>query len=176
VKFSPTPLEGAYLIDLTPIEDPRGAFARIFCQREFANHNIEFAVAQSNLSRNTKAGTLRGLHYQSPPHEEAKLVRCPRGKIWDVIIDLRPHAITHGHWFSTELHGDRMLYIPKGLAHGFQTLEDNSDVEYLMSDFYVPEAATGLRWNDPAFNISWPISNPILSDRDLAYPDWTPDE
>ena len=171
MKFIETPLKGAYIIELEPIEDERGFFARSFCKEEFKRHGIEFEVAQCNISYNKKKGTLRGMHYQAPPHEEGKLVSCIKGAICDVIIDLRPDSPTYCKWFAVELTAKnyKMLYVPKGFAHGFQTLEDNTVVFYQMSEFYHPECARGVRWNDPAFGIEWPISNPIMSEKDKSF-------
>jgi dTDP-4-dehydrorhamnose 3,5-epimerase len=174
VRFAQTKLAGAYVIDVDKMEDERGFFARTFCHDEFAAHRLRSVFVQCSVSFNQRRGTLRGLHLQEPPHEEAKLVRCARGAIYDVILDLRANSSTHGHWVAEELTADngRMLYIPEGCAHGFQTLEDNSEVFYQMSEAYHPESARGLRWNDPAFAIRWPLANPIVSQRDAAYPDF----
>lgn len=172
MKFVPTPLEGAFVVEPEPISDERGFFARSFCQNEFRAHGLDSAAAQCNISFNSKCGTLRGLHFQAKPHEETKLVRCTRGAIWDVIVDLREGSPTCYRWFSAELSSDnhRALYVPVGFAHGFQTLVDNSEVLYLMSEFYHPESARGLRWDDPVFGITWPHGNPVLSPRDQSYP------
>jgi dTDP-4-dehydrorhamnose 3,5-epimerase len=176
MNFTETPLAGAFVIKLAPISDARGSFARSFCKRSFADHGIDFPVAQCNWSRNTHRGTLRGMHFQRAPHEEAKLVRCSRGALWDVIVDLRPGSPTRGRWFGLELREDNhtSLYVPAGFAHGFQTLTDDTVVDYTMAEFYQPGAADGVRWNDPAFGIAWPIDNPIMADRDRAYADWLP--
>lgn len=172
MKFVPTPLDGAFVVEPEPVSDDRGFFARSFCQNEFRAHGLEPAAAQCNISFNRKRGTLRGLHFQAKPHEEAKLVRCTRGTIWDVIVDLREGSPTRHLWFSAELSADnyRALYVPAGFAHGFQTLVDDSEVLYLMSEFYHPESARGLRWDDPVLGISWPFSDPVLSPRDRSYP------
>lgn len=169
--FTETRLKGAYLINIEPLQDERGFFGRSFCQREFAAHGLKVNVAQCNISFNEKKGTLRGMHLQLPPKAEAKLVRCARGKIYDVIIDLRPGSPTYCQWEAVSLSPDnyRALYIPEEFAHGFQTLEDNSEVFYLMYEFYAPEYASGVRWDDPAFGITWPLPDPIISDRDRAY-------
>jgi dTDP-4-dehydrorhamnose 3,5-epimerase len=174
--FTETPLPGAYTIALAPIADGRGSFARSFCRRSLAEHGIDFPVAQCNISRNTRRGTLRGMHFQAAPHEEGKLVRCSRGAIWDVIIDLRPGSVMRGRWFGVELSeaNDVSLYVPPGFAHGFLTLTDDSVVEYMMSEYYEPSAASGVRWNDRAFGIAWPEAEPIMSDKDRNYPDWRP--
>lgn len=171
MKFLPTPLSGAYVIELEPIEDERGFFARSFCQNEFREHGLDPVVAQCNVSFNRKRGTLRGLHYQAEPHAEAKLVRCTRGAIWDVIVDLREDSSTARKWHAIELTADnrRALYIPPGLAHGFQTLEDDSEVLYQMSEYFHPESARGVRWDDPVLAIDWPLPNPVLSRKDQSY-------
>ncbi len=172
MKFVPTPLTGAFVVELEPIEDERGFFARSFCQNEFRARGLDPVVAQCNVSLNRNRGTLRGLHYQAPPHEEAKLVRCIRGAIWDVIVDLREGLPTRWKSFSTELTADnrRALYVPRGFAHGFQTLADDSEVLYQISEFYHPESSRGLRWDDPALGIRWPLPEPVVSARDRAYP------
>lgn len=172
MKFHPTPLEGACIIELDRLEDERGFFARSFCEREFAAHGLNPRVVQGNVSYNRLKGMLRGLHYQAEPHPEAKSVRCTRGAIWDVIVDLRPGSATFKRWHGVELSADnrRALYVPEGFAHGFQTLSDDSEVLYLMSEFYRPEAARGVRWDDPAFGITWPIADPLLSERDRGLP------
>ena len=172
MRFEPTLLAGAFVVELEPIEDERGFFARSFCQDEFRAHGLDPVVAQCNVSLNRSRGTLRGLHYQAPPHEEAKLVRCTRGAIWDVIVDLRDGSATQRKSFSTELTADnrRALYVPRGFAHGFQTLADDSEVLYQMSEFYHAGSSRGLRWDDPLLEIRWPIANPVVSARDRAYP------
>ena len=171
--FKETNLKGAYIIELEPLEDERGFFARSFCLEEFKKNGIDFNIVQCNISYNKSKGTLRGMHYQIKPYEEAKLVSCTSGAIYDVIIDLRPTSPTYCQWFSIELTAhDKMLYIPKGFAHGFQTLEDDTVVFYQMSEFYHPECAEGVRWNDPAFGIKWPLSVKIISEKDLSYKDF----
>lgn len=169
--FHETKLQGAYVIDIERAEDERGFFARSFCQKEFRKFGLEDRMAQCNISFNTKQHTLRGLHYQLAPHAEAKLVRCTRGGIFDVIVDLRDGSPTCRQWYATELTGEnrRMLYIPKGFAHGLLTLEDNTEVFYVMSDFYSPDHARGLRWDDPAIGIQWPVERPIVSERDKSF-------
>ncbi len=172
--FTETKLKGAYIIELETLEDERGFFARSFCQREFEKHGLNLRVVQCNVSYNKKKGTLRGMHYQVPPHEEAKLVSCIRGAIYDVIIDLRPDSATYCQWFALELSAEnyKMLYVPEGFTHGFQTLEDNTIVFYLMSESYRPESARGVRWDDPVFGIRWPLPNRVMSKKDLSYPDF----
>lgn len=173
--FLPASLAGAYVIELDRRNDDRGFFARTWCRREFAEMGLSTDLAQCNVSYNRLRGTLRGMHWQDAPHREAKLVRCSRGRIWDVIIDLRSDSATYMKHFAVELDVDsgRALYVPQGMAHGFMTLEDDSEVSYQMSEFYEPTAARGLRWNDPAFKIAWPISDPIIHPRDASYPDFT---
>jgi len=174
VKFRETALPGAFLIDLEPIEDERGFFARSWCQREFAEHGLNDKLVQCNLSFNKEKGTLRGMHYQIAPHEEAKLVRCTRGAVYDVIVDLRHESPAFKRWFAVELTADNrtMLYIPFGLAHGFQTLTATAELFYQMTELYDPDCARGVRWNDPAFAIQWPSDERIISPRDLEYTDY----
>lgn len=170
--FAETSLRGAYTVDLQPAEDERGFFARSFCRREFAALGLRTDVVQCNVSFNRLKGTLRGMHLQLPPKAEAKLVRCTLGAIYDVIIDLRPDSQTYCQWEGVELSAGnrRALYIPEGFAHGFQTLEENSEVFYQMFEAYAPECASGVRWDDPAFGIEWPLSGPVMSDRDRSFP------
>lgn len=172
--FTETALKGAWIIDVQRIDDERGFFARSFCKEEFSNHGLKTDVAQSNISYNKVKGTLRGMHFQQQPKEEAKLVRCTRGKIFDVIIDLRPDSSTYCRWEGVELNEDtcRALYIPEGFAHGFQTLEDNCEVSYQMYELFAPECASGARWDDSAFCINWPLANPIISAKDRSYSDY----
>jgi dTDP-4-dehydrorhamnose 3,5-epimerase len=166
--FTETKLKGAYLIDLDVHEDERGFFARTWCVDEFEKYGLNQRLVQCNISFNKKRGTLRGMHYQAEPYEEAKLVRCTMGALYDVIIDLRSDSPTFKEWFSVELtaQNHRALYVPEGLAHGFQTLVDKTEVFYQMSEFFHPECARGVRWDDPAFGIVWPIPNPIISNKD----------
>jgi dTDP-4-dehydrorhamnose 3,5-epimerase len=154
------------------LSDERGMFARSFCQNEFAKHGLDTVVAQCNVSFNRRRGTLRGLHFQSEPRAEAKLVRCTRGAVWDVIVDLRAGSGTRHQWFATQLNAENhtALYVPRGFAHGFQTLVDDSEVFYQMSEYYQPQLSRGVRWNDPVLGIDWPISRPILSERDRQLP------
>jgi dTDP-4-dehydrorhamnose 3,5-epimerase len=172
--FRKTKLKGAFMIEPERQEDERGFLARTFCQEEFKAHGLNPNLVQCSISFNKKKGTLRGMHYQVAPYQEAKLVRCTQGSVYDVIIDLYPDSLTFKKWVAVELTAEnrRMLYIPKGFAHGFQTLEDNTEVFYQMSEFYHPGYARGLRWNDRLLGIEWPIADPILSDRDGSYPDF----
>jgi dTDP-4-dehydrorhamnose 3,5-epimerase len=168
LRFTEAPLAGAFVIDIEPIEDERGFFARTWCQREGEERGLNPRVMQCSMSFNRHAGTIRGMHYQIPPHAEAKLVRCTAGVIYDVIIDLRADSLTYRQWFSAELGAAnrKALYIPEGFAHGFQTLEANSEVVYQISESYAPECARGIRWNDPAFNIRWPLPVSMISEKD----------
>jgi dTDP-4-dehydrorhamnose 3,5-epimerase len=174
VRFTETSVPGAWLIELEPIEDERGWFARTFCRDEFAAHGLDPAVAQCNASFNNRSGTLRGMHYQAEPHGEAKLVRCTRGVIFDALVDLRPESPSFCRWTGFELTpaNGRMLYAPVGTAHGFVTLADDCEVLYQMSYPYVSEAARGVRFDDPAFGIEWPVEPAVISERDRSYPDF----
>jgi len=169
-----TPLAGAWIIDNEKHEDERGFFARGWCARECEALGLRSHIVQVNFSYNRLRGTVRGMHYQAPPHAETKIVRCLTGRLYDVIIDLRPGSSTLGQWFGIELAAGNqtMLYIPEGLAHGFQTLEDDTEVLYLMSEFHTPEAARGLRYDDPAFRVSWPLSVSRISQKDLSWPSY----
>jgi dTDP-4-dehydrorhamnose 3,5-epimerase len=173
--FTETELKGAFLIEPERHEDSRGFFARTWCEKEAAAYGVNPRVVQCNISFNRQKGTLHGMHYQKPPFEEAKLVRCTMGAIHDVIIDLRRGSPTFKHHVAAVLTADnrRILYIPEGFAHGFQTLADNTEVFYQMSHFYAPDHAAGVRWNDPAFRIEWPDDDRIINDRDRNYPDFT---
>ena len=175
MQFKETKLSGAYIIDLDTLEDERGFFARAFCQKEFEENGLKSNIAQCNLSFNHKKGTLRGMHYQVKPYEEVKMVRCTQGKILDVIIDLRKDSATYKKWVGVELSAENnsMLYVPEGFAHGYQTLEDNSVVYYQVTEFYQPGSERGIRWNDPAFNIDWPLEISVISDKDNSHPDYT---
>lgn len=172
--FTETKLKDAYCIGLEKLEDDRGFFARTWCHREFKEKGISFNLVQGNVSFNKKRGTLRGMHYQAAPYEEAKLVWCIRGAMYDVIIDLRPYSETFKQWISVDLTAEnkKLLYIPEGFAHGFLTLMDNTEVFYLMSEFYVPGSARGVRWNDPSFQIHWPAEVIVISEKDRQYPDF----
>ena len=171
--FHPTALSGAYRIETQLIGDERGYFARTWAQDEFTAHGLETALSQCNTSFNHKRGTLRGMHYQAPPHGEVKLVRCTRGAIFDVMVDLRPDSPSFLQWYGAELSADncQMLYIPRGFAHGFQTLSDGAEVYYMVSGSYTPSAQRGARWNDPLFAIEWPLPVSMINQRDATYPD-----
>jgi dTDP-4-dehydrorhamnose 3,5-epimerase len=173
MKFTKTRLQDAVLIELEKRADARGHFARSFCAGEFAQAGLATDFVQANHSHNIRAGTLRGMHYQRAPHGEVKLVRCVRGAIWDAIIDLRPASPSYGRWEGFELSPEngRMLYVPIGFAHGFQTLRDDTDVVYQVSHAYTPGAEGGLRHDDPAFGIAWPLPVSVISEKDAAWPD-----
>jgi dTDP-4-dehydrorhamnose 3,5-epimerase len=172
--FTETKLRGAFVVEPELLEDERGFFARTWCKRECLAHIGTAELVQCNISFNKQKGTLRGMHYQVAPHEEARLLRCTMGAIYDVLIDLRTDSPTYKQWLSFELTAKnrRMLYIPGGFAHGFVTLEDNTEVFYQMSEFYAPECVRGVRWNDPAFNIMWPGEVTVVSEKDTQYPDF----
>lgn len=174
MRMVPTAIDGAFFVELDAHSDERGAFARTYCADAFRDFGIPFEPIQCNISRNPGRGTLRGLHLQRPPHEEAKLVQCVRGRVFDVAVDLRRSSTTFQAAVGVELaaDGDRLFYIPEGCAHGFLTLEPDSDVFYYMGSPYVPGAATGVRWDDPAFGIAWPERPRLISDRDAGYPDF----
>ncbi|MGA2606305.1 MAG: dTDP-4-dehydrorhamnose 3,5-epimerase [Terriglobia bacterium] len=174
--FVETKLEGVYIIEVEKREDDRGFFARTFCQHEFEARGLNPRVAQCSTSFNKRKGTLRGLHYQVAPYGEVKVVRCTAGAIYDVAVDLRPDSLTYKQWVAAELTEDnrRALYIPVGCAHGFQTLVDDAEVYYQISEFYHREAAKGVRWDDPAFGVQWPLrKGPIVSERDRSYADYS---
>ena len=172
--FSETKLKGAYLLEPEPVVDQRGSFARVFCRDRFSEHGLADEFAQNSISENLKRGTLRGMHYQVEPAAEVKLVQCFRGALFDVIIDLRPDSETYCQWYGVELSaGNRcLLYVPKGFAHGFQTLVDDTAIYYMISAAYAPKYARGVRWNDPAFGIKWPLSEPVISEKDKLLPDY----
>lgn len=174
MNFTETKLRGAFFIEPVRHEDERGFFARTWCRREFEERGLDAGLAQCGISYNRKKGTLRGMHYQNPPYSETKLVRCTRGAVYDVIIDLRPGSPTFGRWVAAELTetNRRILYVPQGFAHGFQTLGNDTEVAYQVSEFYHPEAAGGVRWDDPAFRISWPLEVTVIAPRDRDYPDF----
>ena len=175
--FVPTTLQGAFVVEPERRFDERGYFARTWCRREFESAGLRGDFVQCSVSNSPRNRTLRGMHWQAAPHEEVKLVRCTRGRIWDAIVDLRPASPTYTKYFAVELTAEsaQALYIPVGFAHGFVTLEDGSEVVYQMSNYYEPSAARGLRWNYPAFGISWPVVEPIMHPRDRNYPDFVPD-
>jgi dTDP-4-dehydrorhamnose 3,5-epimerase len=174
MKFELSTIPGVWVLELERHVDVRGFFARTFCEREFAAHGLHTRFVQCDLSSNPRRGTLRGMHFQREPRPEVKLVRCCRGSVYDVVIDVRRKSPTHRQWMGIELSAEngRALYLPAGIAHGFQTLEDNSDLYYHMGEFYDPGLAGGVRWNDPAFGIEWPLPNPILSEKDQGYRDY----
>ena len=174
--FTETPLSGAFVLDPERLADERGFFARIYDPRELAGRGLNPTVEQSSLSFNPKKGTLRGMHFQKPPFAEAKLVRCTRGAVYDVIIDLRRDSPTHLRHFGVVLDAEnrRLLYVPEGFAHGYLTLTADAEVTYQISARYSPEHASGVRWNDPAFGIPWPGGVVLINDRDRSYPDYRP--
>lgn len=174
--FIETELKGAYIIEIEPHIDERGFFARTFCVNEFKQQGLNYNMVQSNLSKSLKKNILRGMHYQVNGAEEAKLVRCIRGKIWDVIIDLRPDSSTYCKHIDVELseYNNRMIYVPEVFAHGFITLVDNCEVFYQVSNFYTPNSELGIRWNDSLFKINWPTNQPIISEKDKSLPDFVP--
>jgi dTDP-4-dehydrorhamnose 3,5-epimerase len=174
MRFTQTELAGAWLIEPEPMRDPRGYFMRTFCAEEFAAQGLETRFVQHSASFTAAKGALRGMHFQRAPHEEVKVVTCLSGAIYDVIVDLRPGSATFKHWRGFELSAENMrrLYIPKGFAHGFQTLTSDAEVLYLISEFYAPGAATGVRWNDPAFAIQWPAPPSVMSEKDAAWADF----
>jgi dTDP-4-dehydrorhamnose 3,5-epimerase len=174
MKFVKTPLKGIYVVEIEPKIDERGFFARTWCREEALSHGLNPNVAQCSISMNRQRGTIRGMHFQDDPFPEAKLVRCSAGAIYDVVVDLRPASATHAKWFAVELTAEnhKMLYISEGFAHGFQTLTDNTEIVYQISEVYRPELSRGVRWNDPRFGIEWPIKDVIISPRDLSFPDY----
>lgn len=176
MKFTELGLRGAFVIELEPVNDERGSFTRTWSRREFQERGLNPAFEQCSTSFNHRAGTLRGMHYQTAPYAAAKLVRCTRGAVFDVIIDLRPSSATFKRWFATELRedNDRMIYAPEGFAHGFLTLADNSEIFYQIAAPYSKEHERGVRWNDPVFAIEWPAEIRIISERDRSYPNFAP--
>lgn len=177
MEFTETSLSGAFLISLKKIEDHRGFFARGWCRDELADHGLTSNMVQLNVAFSHKKGTIRGLHYQVAPHQEAKLVRCTRGAVFDVIVDLRPNSSTRGQWFGAELTAENalMMYVPEGFAHGYLTMTDATETYYLTSVPFAPSAARGLRYNEPAFGISWPLPVSVVSDADAKWPDYVMD-
>lgn len=169
--FTETKLKNSFILEPERLYDERGFFARAWCQKEFEAHGLESGLVQCNISFSKTRGTLRGMHYQAAPYEEAKLVRCTRGAIYDVMIDLRPDSPTFKQYVAVSISAEnrKMVYIPKGFAHGFQTLEDDTEVFYQMTEFYHPDSSKGIRWNDPTFGIDWPIEVSVISERDRLY-------
>jgi dTDP-4-dehydrorhamnose 3,5-epimerase len=172
--FTETKLRGAFVVEVKKLADERGFFGRSYCANEFGEHGLSQNMVQANVSYNIRAGTLRGMHYQVAPHQEAKLIRCTRGALYDVIVDLRPNSPTYKQWFGIELSADgySMLYVPEDFAHGFVTLVDNTEATYQVSQFYTPGAERGLRWNDPAIGIEWPVTPAVISAKDANWPDY----
>lgn len=176
--FTPLKLAGAFLIEPERLHDQRGFFARSFCEREFADRGLNARFVQNSISFNTHKATLRGMHFQKEPHEEIKIVTCTQGSVFDVIIDLRANSATRWCWEGVELSAEnkRMLYVPKGFAQGFITLETDTQLLYQISEFYAPGAAAGVRWDDPAFNIKWPLEPKVVADRDMSYALWSSEQ
>lgn len=176
--FHETKLPGVFELQIQPVIDERGFFARSWCRKEFEASGLNAKLAQCNISVSTRKGTLRGLHFQRPPYVEAKLVRCTRGAVYDVVLDLRPDSPAFKQWVAVVLNPEKgnMVYIPEGCAHGFLTLENDVEVSYQISEFYHPEAAGGVRWDDPAFQIAWPAKVEVISERDRTYPDFKSSE
>jgi len=175
MRFIETELKGAFIVEPELLKDERGFFARTWCKKEFEQHGLLPDLVQCNISFNRHEGTLRGMHFQVAPCEESKLVRCTRGAIYDVIIDLRSNSPTLKKWVAVELTAEnrKMLFIPQGFGHGFITLKDDTEVFYQMSEFYAPQCAGGVRWNDPAFDIDWPVEVKAISEKDMQYPDYS---
>ncbi len=174
MHFIETKIAGAFILEIERLEDDRGFFARTFCRREFEAHELKPELVQCSISFNKKRGTLRGMHFHIEPYAENKLVRCTSGAIYDVILDLRSESATFRQWLAVELSAQnrKMIYIPKGLAHGYQTLEDNTEVFYQMSEFFHPESTRAVRWDDPSFKIAWPLPVSVISDKDNSLPLW----
>lgn len=175
MRITPLEISGAFLIEMEEVKDNRGSFARQFCKKELVKAGIDFDIKQCNISKNYKAGVLRGMHYQKEPYPEIKFVSCFKGSIFDVLVDIRKDSPTYLQWVATELSeaNGKMLYIPSGVAHGFQTLEDDSVVYYQLGEFFMPEYYSGVRWNDPAFGIIWPeVANRVMNERDASYELW----
>lgn len=172
MQFRETPIFGVWVIDPEAHEDERGRFFRAWCSREFAEHGIDFAPVQANMGYSARKGTLRGMHFQLEPAPEAKLIRCTRGSMFDVALDMRPGSPTRGQWFGTELSATngRMLYLPAGCAHGYQTLEDGTEMHYMTSQVYTPQACRGARFDDPAYGIQWPLPATAMSEQDRNWP------
>jgi dTDP-4-dehydrorhamnose 3,5-epimerase len=176
MKFVPLPIEGAYAVLREPHTDERGFFARMWCEEEFAAHGLSTQIVQCSMSMSLKKGTLRGMHFQTAPHEEIKFIRCTRGAMYDVLLDLRPDSPTYLKWHAEELTetNGTQLYIPAGIAHGFQSLEDNTEMCYQISAAYASDFAGGVRWDDPAFGIVWPEAERTISRKDQEWPDYSP--
>ena len=176
MKFTEMPIAGVILVELEPASDDRGFFARTYCREEFTRHGLDPEIAQCSMAFSAKAGTVRGMHYQRDPHGEVKLIRCTRGAVYDVVVDLRSDSSTFRRWYGVELSADnrRMLYIPRGIAHGYQSLQDGTEISYQMSTPYHPEAAAGVRWDDPAFGVIWPLEVTVIAERDRTYPNFGP--
>jgi len=174
MTFHETSVPGVFEIDVEPIVDERGLFARAWCQKEFEQHGLNPRLVQCDVSFNKRKGTLRGMHYQAAPYSEAKVVRCIHGSIYDVVLDLRPESLTFKQWTSVVLSAAKrnMVYIPEGCAHGFLSLEDQTEIFYQMSEFYNADSARGVRWDDPAFKIDWPAKVDVISERDRTYPNF----
>ena len=174
MQFIETRLKGAYILEAERIADERGFFARTWARDEFIAHGLNPDLAQCNVSYNHRTGTVRGMHWQAPPHAETKIVRCTQGALYDVIVDIRPDSPTYRQWVGVELSAEncRALYIPEGCAHGFQTQEDATEIFYMISAAYAPQAARGMRWDDPAIGITWPRAVTVIAARDARYPDW----
>jgi len=172
MRFTENDVVGAKVIDPSPHEDVRGRFMRAWCAREFAEHGLDFVPVQSNMGFSVQKGTVRGMHFQETPALEAKLVRCTRGAMFDVVLDLRPGSASYGKWHGAELSAEngRMMYVPEGCAHGYQTLEDGTEMHYMASEFYTPSAARGVRFDDPAFGIQWPLAATVVSEQDRSWP------
>ena len=174
MTFEPTAVEGVVVIGLEPVGDRRGTFARTWCRREFDAHGLDFTPVQCSLSVTSARGSIRGLHYQASPFGEPKLIRCTRGAVYDVILDIRPESVSFGKWMAIELTPTnlKMVFAPPGTAHGFQTLADDTEVSYWMGAFYEPGSATGVRWDDPFFGVTWPEPPTVISERDRSFPLW----
>lgn len=176
MKFIPTALNDIFIIELEMINDDRGFFARSWCKEEFGQHSLNNNIVQCNTSFNLQRATIRGLHYQAPPHEETKIVRCIRGSIYDVVIDLRAHSTTYMNWIGVNLTSEnrRMIYIPTGFAHGYQTLTPEAEIYYQVDQYYAPKAERGIKWNDSAFRIDWPLRRDcVISEKDQSWPDFS---
>ena len=179
MQFEETELRGAFVIDVDRLEDERGFFGYTFNSDDFAAHGLETRIVQENISYNARRNTLRGMHYQVAPDAQPKLIRCTQGAVYDVVIDLRPDSATHRNWIGVELTAEnhRMIYVPAGFAHGFQTLQDHTELLYLMFAPYAPASARGVRWDDPAFGVEWPAADDrIINERDRTYSDYPPDK